>query len=674
MSAPLSAETETFVPPAAPRASSLSDLDTYRRLHAESLSSPDTFWPAQIAGFHWFQQPARAFVGEGSEARWFPGGRTNLAFNALERHLLAGRGDTLALIWESEAVGPDRQPREVRRYTYRQLRDEVVRLASALAGLGVKSGDRVTVYLPIIPELPIAMLACAWLGAAHNVVFAGFPSQALLDRIEDSGSHVVITADGGWRNGKVVPLKPILDEALARTALVRHTVVLRHTGSPVDLRAGRDHLWSELVATAGTTLPAAEVPSDHPSFLMYTSGSTGKPKGIAHGTAGYLVHTGLTARHAFDLHPGDVVWCTADPAWITGHTYTVYGPLLAGATTVIYEGILSAPDWDRAWDIVARHRPQVLYTTPTLVRAWIRHGETGLRKRDLSSLRLLASVGEPINPSVWRWFREVVGAGRTPVVDTWWQTEAGAAMIFPFPYATPAKPGSASLPFFGVEPALVGPDGREVVGEGSGQLVIKRPWPGMLLGIWNNPQRYRATYWETIPGYFLTGDTARRDTDGYLWVLGRADDVIKVNGHRLGTAEIEGAIIAHPAVAESAVVGLPDEHVGEAVLAFVVLKSGSAPDDATRAGIIREIETQVGKLARPREIRFLDSLPKNRGGKILRRLLREYAITGKISGDTSTLDDSTSLPQAAPTALRGGTRDTSTLDDSTALPPSARSA
>jgi acetyl-CoA synthetase len=644
MSTSPSSETGTFLPTLPPQAGSLSDFTKYLRLHADSLNNPDDFWARHIADFAWFSKPSHAFTGSGTEARWFPGSRTNLAFNALDRHINAGRGDTLALIWESEAVDADRKPKEIRRYSYRELREQVVKLAASLASLGVKSGDRVTIYLPIIPELPIAMLACTWIGAVHNVVFAGFPSQALLDRIEDSSSKVVITADGGWRNGKIVPLKPILDDALSRTSLVQKVVVLQHTNGKIELKPDRDYLWSELVATGKNDLPAAQVPGDHPSFLMYTSGSTGKPKGIVHGTAGYLVHTGLTARHAFDLLPGDIAWCTADPAWITGHTYTVYGPLLAGATTVIYEGILASPDWDRAWDIIARHRPKILYTTPTLIRAWIRHGENGLRKRDLSSLRLLASVGEPINPSVWLWFRNVVGAGRTPVVDTWWQTEAGAAMIFPFPYATPAKPGSATFPFFGVEPGIIGPDGAEVTGEGSGQLVIKRPWPGMLLGIWNNPQRYRETYWEKVPGAFLTGDTARRDSDGYLWILGRADDVIKVNGHRLGTAEIEGAVATHPAVAESAVVGAPDEQLGEAVLAFVVLKSGRASDDSTRTGIVKEIETQVGKLARPREIHFLDSLPKNRSGKILRRLLREYALTGKISGDTSTLDDTTALP------------------------------
>jgi acetyl-CoA synthetase len=380
---------------------------------------------------------------------------------------------------------------------------------------------------------------------------------------------------------------------------------------------------------------------------MYTSGSTGRPKGIAHGTAGYLVQTALTSLHAFDLRPGDVSWCTADPAWITGHTYSVYGPLLAGAATVIFEGALGFPDWDRAWDVVERHRPSVLYSTPTLVRAWLRHGDDGPRARDLSSLRLLASVGEPINPTVWRWFREVVGRGVTPVVDTWWQTEAGAAMIFPFPYATPAKPGSATLPFFGVEPAIADAEGRLLEGEATGQLVIRRPWPGMLQGIWGNPGRCHDTYWKPVPGAFVTGDAARRDADGYLWIVGRTDDVVKVNGHRLGTAEIEGAVVAHPAVSESAVVGLPDERSGEAVLVFAVLKPGHDAGPEVERGIVLSIEEKVGKLARPRELRFLPALPKNRSGKILRRLLREWALTGRVTGDVTTLDDATALPPPA---------------------------
>jgi acetyl-CoA synthetase len=626
------------------------DLDTYRRLHARSLADPEGFWRERIAPFRWDVQPDRILEGEGPEARWFPGGRLNVTTNALDRWVDEGHGDRLALAWESEAVDSRRRPLEVRRFSFRELRDEVALVAGALRALGVQAGDRVTVYLPIVPELPIAMLACARLGAVHNVIFAGFPEQALLDRIEDSGSRVVVTADGGFRGGRTIPLKPVVDAAARRTPFVQQVLVLRRTGEAVDWTPGRDHWWHDAIAIATPARPEP-VASDSPLFLMYTSGSTGKPKGIAHGTAGYMVHTALTALHAFDLRAGDVNWCTADPAWITGHTYTVYGPLLAGAATVLFEGALGHPDWDRAWDVVERHRPSVLYSTPSLVRAWLRQGDAGPKARDLSSLRLLASVGEPINPSVWEWFRDVVGGGRTPVVDTWWQTEAGAAMIFPFPYATPAKPGSATLPFFGVDPAIVDAEGRLLEGEATGQLVLRRPWPGMLKGIWKNPVRYHDAYWKPVPGAFVTGDAARRDADGYLWIVGRTDDVIKVNGHRLGTAEIEGAVVAHPAVSESAVVGLPDERSGEAVLVFVVLQPGHEPSAEVGRGIIRSIEEKVGKLARPRELRFLQALPKNRSGKILRRLLREWATTGQVSGDVTTLDDATALPSRPPAAV-----------------------
>jgi acetyl-CoA synthetase len=634
---------EALPPPVAPRQVEVTDLATYRRLHAHSLADPEGFWRERIAAFRWARAPDRVLEGEGAEARWFVGGRLNVAENALDRWVDEGHGERLALIWESEAVDAERRPREVRRFTFRQLRDEVARVAGALHELGVRAGDRVTLYLPIVPELPVAMLACARLGAVHNVIFAGFPDQALLDRLEDSQSQVVVTADGGFRAGKALALKAVVDAAARRTSLLRAVLVLRHTGERVDWTPGRDHWWHEAVAAAAPHAPVP-VPSEAPLFLMYTSGSTGKPKGIAHASAGYLVHTALTAQHAFDLRPGDVAWCTADPAWITGHTYAVYGPLLAGAATVIHEGMLGFPDWDRAWDVVERHRPAVLYSTPTLIRAWLRHGEAGLRARDLSSLRLLASVGEPINPSVWRWLRDVVGGGRLPVVDTWWQTEAGAAMIFPFPYATPAKPGSATLPFFGVEPGIADAEGRLLEGEASGQLVLTRPWPGMLQGIWGNPGRFHDAYWRPVPGAFATGDAARRDADGYFWIVGRTDDVIKVNGHRLGTAEIEGAVVAHPAVSESAVVGLPDERSGEAVLLCVVLKPGHAPGPELERALVRGIEEKVGKLARPREVRFLAALPKNRSGKILRRLLREWALTGTVSGDLTTLDDPAALP------------------------------
>lgn len=637
------ADDAAVAPPPPPRPVEVADLETYRRLHARSLSDPEGFWRERVAEFRWARPPDRMVEGDGPAARWFAGGRLNLAENALDRWVDAGRGDRPALVWESEAVDEARRPRETRTFTYRELRDEVARLAGALRDLGVAAGDRVTVYLPIVPELPIAMLACARLGAVHNVIFAGFPEQALLDRIEDSGSRVVITADGGWRRGVAVPLKPVVDAALRRTGLVRHVLVLRRTGEPVDFTPGRDRWWHEAVPAAAPVAPAP-VASDAPLFLMYTSGSTGKPKGIAHATAGYLVHTALTARHAFDLHPGDVSWCTADPAWITGHTYTVYGPLLSGATSVLFEGALDFPDWDRAWDVVERHRPALLYATPTLVRAWRRHGDDGPRARDLGSLRLLASVGEPIGPSVWRWYRDAVGGGRAPVVDTWWQTEAGAAMIFPFPYATPAKPGSATLPFFGVEPGIADEAGRLLDGEASGQLVILRPWPGMLQGIWGDPRRSHDAYWKAVPGAFLTGDAARRDADGYYWIAGRTDDVIKVNGHRLGTAEIEGAVLSHPDVAECAVAGAPDEKAGEAVLAFVVLKPGRPTGPEVERGIVAAVEALVGKLARPRELRFLAALPKNRSGKILRRLLREWAATGVVKGDLTTLEDGSALP------------------------------
>jgi acetyl-CoA synthetase len=635
--------TGTVAPPPPPRPVEVPDLAAYRRLHARSLADPEGFWRERIARFRWSRPPDRVLEGDGPAARWFPGGRLNVSENALDRWVDEGHGDAPALLWESEAVDERRRPAEVRRFTFRELRDAVALLAGALRSLGVEAGDRVTICLPIVPELPIAMLACARLGAVHNVIFAGFPEQALLDRIEDSQSRVVITADGGFRSGKTFPLKSVVDAAARRTPLVQRVLVLRRTGAPIAWTPGRDHWWHEAIDAA---TPAAPVPvaSDATLFLMYTSGSTGKPKGIAHGTAGYMVQAALTALHAFDLRPGDVGWCTADPAWITGHTYTVYGPLLSGAATLLCEGPLSFPDWDRAWDVVERHRPSVLHSTPTIIRAWIRRGDAGLRARDLSSLRLLASVGEPINPSVWRWYREVVGGGRTPVVDTWWQTEAGAAMIFPFPYATPARPGSATLPFFGVEAGIADAGGRLLEGEAAGQLVIRRPWPGMLQGIWGDPRRCHDTYWNSVPGAFVTGDAARRDGDGYIWVLGRTDDVIKVNGHRIGTAEIEGAVVAHPAVSESAVVGLPDERSGEAVLVFAVLHPGQEASAEVERGIVRSVEEKVGRLARPREVRFLPTLPKNRSGKILRRLLREWAITGRVSGDVTTLDESSALP------------------------------
>jgi len=631
--------------PSSPRPSpDIPDLATYQRLHRQSLDDPETFWRAQIARFRWSCAPERILAGESYDAQWFQGGSINLAVNCLDVPIANGHGEKLALIWESEAANERREPREIRRYTYLRLRQEVVETAKRLVSLGVRAGDRVTIDLPIVPELPIAMLACAWLGAIHNVIFAGFPKQALVDRIADSQSKVLITADGSWRNGKLVALKPVVDEAARESQLVEKVLVLKHAGNPIDWIPGRDFAWDDPTLALGEAPTPEPSRSDAPLFLMYTSGSTGKPKGIVHGTAGYLVHTGLSAHHAFDLCPGDIAWCTADPAWITGHTYAVYGPLLNGATTIIYEGTLAYPDWDRAWDIIARHHPAVLYSTPTLIRAWLRHAEEGARRSDLSSLRLLATVGEPIQPRVWTWFRDVVGAGKTPIVDTWWQTEAGAAMILPLPHVTPLKPGAAALPYFGVEAGVVDAEGKAAAAGVTGNLVIKRPWPGQLLGIWGNRERYLETYWQKMPGAFTTGDEAKRDEDGYFWILGRSDDVIKVNGHRIGTAEIEAAIVAHPSVTEAAVVAVPDEQTGEAILAFVVLAKSDDDRITAERGILRGIEERVGKLARPRSFTFVLSLPKNRGGKILRRLLREYALTGKIQGDLSTLEDPSALP------------------------------
>jgi len=635
-------QTEIYEPATPERPVEIANLATYREWHAESLADPQTFWSKRVESYTWGKKPNQVLSGEGPDARWFADGEINIAENALDRHVEAGRGDLPALIWESEAVDAARRPEEVRTLSFRELRDDVARVAGVLAGFGVKAGDRVTVCLPIVPELVIAMLAIARLGAVHNVIFAGFPPQALRDRIVDSGSEVVITSDGGWRAGKAIALKSTLDHALAATTPVRKVLVLRRTGGPVDWVHGRDHWWHEAQASAKPAAPV-RVPGDAPLFIMYTSGSTGKPKGIVHGTAGYLVYAAESGRHGFDLRAGDIFWCTADPAWITGHTYSVYSPLLNGAATVLFEGVLAHPDWDRAWDIVERHRPRALYTTPTLVRGWQRQGEAGPRRRDLGSLRLLGSVGEPIQPSLWRWFREVVGGGRTPIVDTWWQTEAGAATVLPLPYSIPAKPGAAAVPYFGVAPVLLDGAGLEIDGEGTGLLALARPWPGQALGIWGDRARYLSTYWTNGYKHYLTGDVAHRDAEGYLWIRGRADDVIKVNGHRLGTAEIEGALAASPLVAESAVIGIPDEQAGEAIVAFVVPRPRVADDAALRSALVGEVETRVGKLARPRTFHVLPQLPKNRSGKILRRVLKEFAITGKISGDLSTLDDSGAL-------------------------------
>jgi acetyl-CoA synthetase len=493
--------------------------------------------------------------------------------------------------------------------------------------------------MPMVPEAAVAMLACARLGAAHSVIFGGFSSQAIADRVEDAKSHIIITADGSFRRGAVVPLKKNVDEALTKTNLINKVIVLKRANVDVNMQSGRDVWWEDVVKNQSTDCPAEQMDSEDLLFVLYTSGSTGKPKGIQHTTAGYMIHTYLTAKYVFDLRDEDVYWCTADVGWITGHSYIVYGPLNNGATCLMYEGAPNFPDFSRFWAIIERHKVNIFYTAPTAIRAFMRAGREFVDKHDLSSLRLLGTVGEPINPEAWMWYHQVVGHAKCPIVDTWWQTETGGIMITPIPGVTPTKPGTATLPFFGVDAAIVDRDGTELPHNTGGLLVIRKPWPGMLRGIFNDPDRFQKQYWEDVKGMYFTGDGSRRDNDGYFWIMGRVDDVLNVSGHRLGTAEIESAIVSHPSVAEAAVVGMPHELKGQGVAAFVTLRSGQKPSDAMKKEIIQTVRTQIGALAQPDQIRFTDSLPKTRSGKIMRRLLKELAAGGEVKGDTTTLED-----------------------------------
>jgi len=565
-------------------------------------------------------------------ARWFDGGELNLSANCLDRHL-AERGDKTAIIWEGE-------PGEVKKITFRQLHAEVCKFANVLASLGVKAGDKVAIYLPMIPEAAVAMLACTRVGAAHTIVFGGFSSDALRDRINDCGAKVCVTADGGYRRGKIVPLKANVDAALKSTPSIEACVVVKRTGQNVAFDgAGRDKWWHELMAGASAECPAASLPSEQPLFILYTSGTTGKPKGIVHTTAGYLLGAHLTTKLVFDLHDDDIYWCTADIGWVTGHSYVVYGPLSNGATTVMYEGAPDAPDKDRFWDIIQRHKVTVFYTAPTAIRAFVRWGTEFPDKHDMSSLRVLGSVGEPINPEAWMWYHDVIGKGRCPIVDTWWQTETGGIMISPLPGATTTKPGSCTKPFFGVVPQVVKRDGTPCKPNEGGFLILKKPWPSMLRGIHGDPERYQKQYWSDVPGAYFTGDGARQDEDGYFWVMGRVDDVLNVAGHRLGTAEIESALVSYPGVAESAVVGPPHELKGQGICAFVTLKTGVHPTLEMKKQLSDHVVREIGALARPDDIRFTEALPKTRSGKIMRRLLKEIATSGTAKGDTTTLED-----------------------------------
>jgi acetyl-CoA synthetase len=626
-------ESRVFPPPEPfAQAGHIKSLGEYRGLYEASLRDPEGFWARQAESLRWSKKWDRVLEWKAPFAKWFTGGTLNLSENCLDRHVSTWRKNKAAIIWEGE-------PGETRTLTYQELLREVGRFANVLKALGARKGDRVGIYMPMVPEAAIAMLACARIGATHSVVFGGFSSEALRDRMNDAEAKLIITADGGYRRGQVVPLKVNVDGALKGMKTVQHVVVVRRTGEAVPFKAGRDHWWHELMAAASPICPAEPLESEHPLFILYTSGTTGKPKGVVHSTAGYLLQTALTTKYVFDLKDEDTYWCTADIGWVTGHSYVVYGPLANGSTTFMYEGAPNHPEPDRFWHLVEKHQVNVFYTAPTAIRAFVRWGEQWPRKHDLSSLRLLGTVGEPINPEAWMWYRAVIGGGRCPIVDTWWQTETGAIMISPLPGAIPTKPGSATLPFFGVEADVVDKDGQSVPPGAGGYLVIKRPWPSMLRTVYKDPDRYVENYWKRFPGIYFTGDGARRDADGYFWIMGRVDDVINVAGHRLGTMEVESALVSHAKVAEAAVVGRPDELKGQALVAFVTPKGGLKADDALRAELKDHVVKEIGSIARPEEIRFTDALPKTRSGKIMRRLLRDIAAGKETVGDTSTIED-----------------------------------
>jgi len=637
-------EQRRFAPPESFRQRArIGSREQYDALYRESIDDPETFWRRETAGLV-FQKPWEQLRSwELPHARWFIGAQLNLTESCLDQHLPTVNRNKAAIIWEGE---PEKAhgPPELRTLTYFELHREVVRVAGALATLGVTKGDRVVIYMGMIPEVAIAMLACARLGAIHSVVFGGFAAEALRDRINDCQAKVVIAQDGAFRRGNVVPMKAAVDKALEHCPTVEKVVVFRRlTDEQITLRFvhGRDILWEDAIAQRDPALgrKAEPVDAEHPLFILYTSGSTGKPKGVLHSTAGYLAGVHVSTKYIFDMRAEDVFWCTADVGWVTGHSYVVYGPLSNGATVLMYEGAPNAPDPGRFWRIIERHGVTILYTAPTAIRAFMRWGEEWPNKSDLSSLRLLGSVGEPINPEAWIWYQQHIGQNRCPIVDTWWQTETGSIMLTTLPGAAEAKPGSTGLPFFGVEPAIVKKGGEVCAPNEGGLLILKRPWPSILRTIWGDDERFRRQYFSEIEGVYFTGDGARRDEDGYFWVVGRIDDVLNVAGHRVGTAEIESAVVSHPCVAEAAAVGRPDDLKGQALVVFVTLKMGNAPTGELREAIKEQVGREIGKFARPDDIRFADSLPKTRSGKIMRRLLKEVASGRQATGDMSTLED-----------------------------------
>jgi acetyl-CoA synthetase len=627
-------EQRSFEPPAEfSRKAQIKSLAEYEALYKESVEQPEKFWARAAEELHWFKKWDKVLDWKAPWAKWFVGGEINLSYNCLDRHVQTARKNKAALIWESE-------PGEVRTYTYQQLWKEVQKFANVLKNLGVRKGDRVAIYMGMTPELPIAMLACARIGAPHSIVFGGFSANALVDRIHDSHAVAVITQDGSYRRGAEVKLFPAVEEALKSCPSVKQVVIYKRTGTPINTTEGRDHWWHELMAKASDECPAEPLDAEHPLYILYTSGTTGKPKGVVHTTGGYSVGTYLSTKYVFDLREEDTYWCTADIGWVTGHSYIVYGPLQCGATSLMYEGAPNCPEPDRFWSIIDRHQVNVFYTAPTAIRTFVKWGDEWPKKHKMESLRLLGTVGEPINPEAWMWYREVIGHNRCPIVDTWWQTETGSIMITPIPGAIATKPGSATRPFFGVVAEIVTMEGKPVPLGSGGYLVIRQPWPAMLRTIYGDPDRYVQQYWSQIPGgTYFTGDGARKDKDGYFWIMGRVDDVLNVSGHRLSTMEVESALVAHEKVAEAAVVGRPDEIKGQAISAFVSLEHGVEPTMALKEELKKWVAKEIGSLAKPDDIRFTDTLPKTRSGKIMRRLLRELASSGEVKGDTTTLED-----------------------------------
>jgi acetyl-CoA synthetase len=605
----------------------------YRKLGAKN---PEKFW-AKMAkeNLTWFTPWKKTLQWKPPFAKWFVGGKLNVSYNCLDRHLEgegAWRKNKAAIIWEGE-------PGDTRVITYAELHREVCKFANVLKDQGVKKGDRVVLYMPMVPELAIAMLACTRIGAPHSIVFGGFSADALRDRIDDAGAKIVITADGGFRKGAPFPLKKAVDDALASHEVVDRVVVVQRTKQDVEMKAGRDLWWHELMEDASPKCAPAKLDAEHPLFILYTSGSTGKPKGILHTTGGYLTHTVTTSKAIFDLKDSDVYWCTADIGWVTGHSYVVYGPLANGATTLMYEGVPVHPGPDRWWSLIAKWGVTVFYTAPTAIRTFIRLGDEHPKKHDLSSLRLLGTVGEPINPEAWMWYHKIIGGKKCPIVDTWWQTETGGVMITPLPGAVDTKPGSATLPFPGIDAEVYTEEGDPAKPPGGGLLVVRKPWPGMLRGIWGDPGRYKEQYWSQYKDTYFAGDGAHRDKQGYFWIMGRVDDVMNISGHRIGTMEVESALVSHSSVAEAAVVGRPDDITGTAIVAFVSPTGGASAGDELKQTLRGHVSKEIGAIARPAEIRFTDALPKTRSGKIMRRLLRDIAAGKESKGDTSTLED-----------------------------------